>query len=60
MFSHDAVFNVVKVQEVTVGFAMVAFVSIDFFQFLICMKTVNSAVRKIGRIMEGSWSHGGG
>ena len=46
-FSYDAVFNIVKAEEFSVGFAMISFIGIDFFNGLFGVPAVDGAVWKI-------------
>jgi hypothetical protein len=43
VLAHDAIFDVVEGEKVTVGFSSVALVGIDLFDFLFCMTTESGA-----------------
>ena len=60
VLAHDAIFDVVEGEKVTVGFSSVALVGIDLFDFLFCMTTESGAIGEIVGIVDRSWCKGGG
>lgn len=56
-FSHDAVLNLVKAQEVAVFFSKIAFVGKYLFDQVWGMTTPCDAKRQIGAVMEGRRGH---
>ena len=45
VFAHDAIFDLIEGEKITVGFSSVALVGIDLFDFLFCMTTESGAIR---------------
>ena len=60
VLAHDAIFDVVEGEKVTVGFSSVALVGIDLFDLLFCMTTESGAIGEIVGIVDRSWCKGGG
>ena len=60
VFTHDAVFDMVKGEKVPVGFSGVAFVGKDLFDLLFGMTTEGSAVGQQVGIVDRGWGEGGG
>ena len=60
VFAHDAIFDVVEGEKITVGFSSIAFVGIDFFDFLFCMTTESGAIgQEVGIVHRGRCEGGG-
>ena len=54
VLAHDAIFDVVEGEKVTVGFSGVALVGIDLFDLLFCMTTESGAIgQEVGIVNQG-------
>jgi hypothetical protein len=60
VLAHDAIFDLIECQKITVRLSSVALVGIDLFDLLFCMTTKSGAIGQEVGIVDRSWCKGGG